>query len=79
MSETLFSYGCVWCEVASVHPPLCERSIVAPPLLLFDSPATSQLGGPQALRPRLAMGLPLSQRTNVRVCPHYYRWAMNPQ
>jgi hypothetical protein len=26
-------------------PPLCERSIVTP-LLLFDSPATSQLGGP---------------------------------
>jgi len=44
-----------------LHPlPLLlkGRSFVAP--LLFDSPATSQLGGPWALRPRLTTGLPFS-------------------
>ena len=39
--------------------PLSERNIVAP-LVLFDSPATSYLEGPWALRPCLTTGLPFS-------------------
>jgi hypothetical protein len=45
-----------------LHPPplSCVRAKLCSPPLLFDSPATSQLGGPWALRPRLTTGLPFS-------------------
>jgi hypothetical protein len=39
--------------------PSLRAELVAPSLL-FDSPATSQLGSPWALRSRLATGLPFS-------------------
>jgi hypothetical protein len=59
--------------------PLLKDGALRRPAASVRRPGYLLARGSWALPSRLTTGLPFSQCTDSRACPHHYQWAMNPQ